>query len=219
MTAGGAAAQSDPMEAQRCIWRCQAEFGLTDAYVACTRQRCGDDTAAAPAVVTPGPGASLTAHWVFGSHPDLGRGAFAETPAGVLGWGCSRSGRSTDFRLTNGLAQRGVTTVMFDGVWPAFSFHPTTGAASQVSDTSCELGVGFVSRGRTMYLLPGEVVGSNAARLLIRQGTRTLTISGGADGLRKLGGVAVPLAGAAPAIQQLLAACPAIAHEQPTDCE
>lgn len=211
LAATAAAGQDDPLDLQRCIWRCLADAsGPEDpAYGACVKAQCE----AAPAPHAP---------WVYGNHPLLGRGAFGQTAQGVVGLACGASGPPLDLRLTNSFFRGPAVTIMFDDAPTAFSLGPAPGGASQRSGTACDLDLEAFKRAATLYLIDGAIAAAIAdpqGTVLTLQGAgRTVAVRSAAEAYAALGGAAVSLAGSAAAIDRLIAACPAARADAAYEC-
>lgn len=216
-----AAAQDDPMEAQRCVWRCLAESAGADdpAYGACVQSQCSS----APRAPASGRQAGAPrAAWVYGDHPVLGRGAFVQTAQGVVGLACGASGPPLDLRLTNGFFRGPALTVMFDDSPSAFSMRPASGPASQLSGEACTLDLAAFKGASTLYLINGGIAATSSdasGTVMTLQGNgQTVAVRTSAEAYRSLGGAAVSLTGSAAAIERLLAACPAARADAAFEC-
>ena len=210
--ATAAAAQEDPMEVQRCIWRCLADAagGADDpAYHACVQRQCNEG-GPSPA---PKAGAARKGEWVFGDHRQLGRSAYGQTAQGAIGLACGpTAGFTLDLRIDNRLFHGPAMTLMFDNRG-ATSVKAAPGAVTRRKGDVCDLDLGAFKSASTLYLVDGEIAsvasdGSGTVVTLRRQG-KSVAARSAAQAYRALGGVAVPLAGSSAAIDRLLAACPA----------
>lgn len=222
-----AAAQDDPMEVQRCIWRCLADARGADdpAYSSCVASKCDSATPARPAAkqkpapksqsAQPTPRASTAPKnpWVYGDQPQLGRGAFGYTTQGVAGLACGTTGWPLDFRVTNGFFHGPSLTVMFDASPIAFSMAAAPGPASQTSGDACTVGLDAFRKASTLYLVNGAIasVTTNGFETVttLQSNGQTIAVRSADEAFRLLGGAEVALTGSAAAIEQLLAACPA----------
>lgn len=219
----------DAMELQRCIWRCQAEYGADDpAYGQCVEAQCSDALVLSSALppagqqgpLPPGPGV-LTGTWVFGTHPVLGLTAYIETGAGTLGIGCGAN-MPLGLRFSNSFSTFANPTLMIDPAKFAATFPRSQGDWSGRDGFACDVPVDGLATGAAIYIVPAQItsiqiVGQDAQITLI-DGTRQVAVVTGAQALAAFGGYVVPLTGAHGAIDSFLASCPAARQEVQNGC-
>lgn len=216
-----AAAQEDPMEEQRCVWRCLANSaGASDpAYNACVERQC--IAGGAPAAPAPQAKAAPSGGWVFGDNRQLGRSAYGQVRQGAIGLACGAGGWPLELRITKGLFQGPAMTLMFDD-GGAVTVPAGSGGVTRKQGGACDFNVSSFRRASTLYLVDGAIksIASDASGTIVtlqRKG-KSVGARSAAEAYRTLGGVAVPLAGSSAAIDRLLASCPAARVDVAAGC-
>lgn len=140
-------AQEDPMEVQRCVWRCLANSGPADnpAYEQCVTDHCGLDG--------PSDQGNAPTGWQAG-RIDGGRTAYAgvDTPDGGKGvyYFCDRAGRS-ELMIAGVSGPAGAWALVIDGQTYAFNFAVRANGVSTRIDPGDDV-LGALSRGSRVAL-------------------------------------------------------------------
>ena len=219
----------DAMEAQRCIWRCLAEYGANDpAYGQCVAEQCDNEPAPSEplqpatqqATLPPGPGV-LTGTWAFGPHPVLGLSAYVQTGAGTIGIGCGTN-QPLGLRFSNSFSTFGNPTLMIDPGQYAASYPRLQGDWSGRDGYACDIPVEGFAAGDAIYIVPAQIaaihmVGEDA-QITLTDGARQVVVITGPQAFAAFGGYAVPLTGANAAINSLLASCPVARQDVENGC-
>lgn len=219
-----AIAQDDPMEVQRCIWRCGDETGLVQpAYGACIAQKC--DTGGPAQPTTP----EVQGRWAFGEDDYLRLSAYVEVPDGAIGLACAYDGNSLAvadviaLRVTTGLVQGNELHYLFDGApdGGTIPLADDVGYLEYKGDT-CSTHVAAFQKARALFILEGKVIsiagdGADNVFTVEQDGTR-VEVRSFAEARDRLRGKTIPLTGSSAAIRALLANCPAAQRDIDMNC-
>lgn len=210
----------DVMEVQRCVWRCQAEYGTDDPrYGTCVATRCNGEAALDPVLppapelspLAPGPGV-LTGVWTYANHPVLGPSAHLETGAGTLGLGCGIHAAGIGLRLQNSFFVEPAMTWITAPGGSAATLRRMQGDWSGVDGDTCTVPVEALAMSEALYLVPAAIARLQQTEagvvITLSDGVRTGEVLTGPEALAAFGGYVVPLTGAHAAISALLEACP-----------
>lgn len=225
-------AEDDPMEVQRCIWRCLADSKGADdpAYVRCTERRCSgkpEKSRKKPTRRSAKPG-----EWVYAEHPRLGLTAHVEVGGEAFGFACpdprpEPHGYAVATRITPGLSpgEKGSNTVVWRepfAVGGQLVLSEAAGFWEHEADY-CSSDVPQAKTHGNMLLLREKFVSldfSDGQNRMTVEGTRGQSVLVAADDIAKLDGpVEIPLAGSAAAIASLAKACPPLRRQMAEGCE
>ena len=211
-----ALAQEDPMEAQRCIWRCLSNSkGASDpAYKQCVAKFCDVGGASDESVVSP----PIEAHWNYGRHPTLGLSAHIATKQGALGLACGDENQPVALRIENSLIAGESAVIMFDNAEDAFSFTKQTGEMSEQRDSTCGVALSTFRSDRSVVLIDGNMAGASSEGTGIAAGDRTIVVRTGREALDAMPGKRISLKGSSAAIKQLIASCPVARRDIESNC-
>lgn len=225
-----AAAQDDPMELQRCIWRCLADSKGADdpAYGQCVADVCERAAEAAP------PNQSIQIGvWTYDHHPVLGLSAHVVVDGGAFGVGCfppdPTVGYSTLLRATDGLVPNVGETAgaayLFDG---PFSPGGTRGLVKtphgfvELRTDACMADIERLRAARELKFLDVDSLslhgGENEHVMTVTQNGRSYDIRSSGDVAVLEGTVVIPLRGSSKALSRLMRSCPAMAAELAEGC-
>lgn len=229
LLAAPTAAQVDPMETQRCIWRCLAESKGADdpAYEQCVAEKCNDAPGqSSPAAIPDGT-------WRYGEHPVLGLSAHVVIERGAFGVACFPStpgvGYSTVLLATDGLIPN-ITGVVgaahvFDGPYSPGGdkgLRPTQKGFAELRTDACRADIDRLRSARELKFLDVDSLSlrsvGNEAVMTVTQNGRSYDLRTAGDVAALSGTVVVPLRGSSKALGQLIRNCPAIAAELADEC-
>jgi hypothetical protein len=219
-----ASAQDDPMEVQRCIWRCGDETGLVQpAYDACIAQKCDAGPSAQPAAP------QVQGRWTYGDDDYLRMSAYIEVPEGAIGLACAYDGDSlavadvVALRVTTGLAQGNELHYLFDGApdGGTIALADDVGYLEYKGDT-CSTHVAAFQKAKALFILEGKIIsiaGDGADNVFtVEQAGDRIEVRSFDEAKARLKGRSIPLTGSSAAIRTLLANCPAAQRDIDMNC-
>lgn len=224
-------AEEDPMELQRCIWQCQANYGTESAkYPDCVKRLCeGGATEERPKVAVKQEG-----RWTYGDHPVLGRSAYIEVGDAALGIACVDGQGSfvISERMTSGVVKdptlpdgSGVMTMFRKpfAVGGSYVYQKNPAGFFEKTAMYCDSSLVQLQRSSSLIFLSGRFVGLEFAndvyKMTVEQAGQSIAISSDAD-LEKLSDSrTISLAGSSAAIKQLTKECPALRQQLAEGCD
>jgi hypothetical protein len=228
--AAPAAAQEDPMELQRCIWRCLANSQGADdpAYGQCVANICdGGGESAAPNEPV------QTGAWTYGEHPVLGLSAHVVVDGGAFGVACfpptPMVGYSTVVLSTDGLipniGEFSGGAHVFDGPFSLGGtkrLEPTQKGFAEMRTDACSADIDRLRSSRELKFLDVDSLGlradGNETVMTVGQNGRDFDIRTAGDVAALSGTVVIPLRGSSKALSRLISNCPAIANQLAEGC-
>lgn len=234
-----AMAEDDPMEVQRCIWRCLADSKGADdpAYGRCVERRCSGKPARKQRQKSEHrPEATQPGRWTYGEHPRLGLSAYVEVGSEAFGLACPAPrangephGSAVATRFTRGLSPSRSAPDQLVFLWEApfaiggHSVFQKDGDIYQLESDYCGSDVAKIRASGTLLLLKEPM-----QSLSYENGVTRLTLDGAsgpvvvetADDLARLDApLEVPLAGASRAIAQLAKTCASLKRQMAEGCD
>lgn len=226
-----AVAEDDPMEFQRCIWRCLANSGGASdpAYNACVQNICEGGSSEPVAPAAP----SQSGRWTYGRHPVLGLSAHVDLGDSALGIACiaGDGGYTVAHRMTPGLVLdptlangNGTITAFRDpfviGGSNTYSWNPE--GFFETKGDYCTSSINPYMKSRRLVFIKGEGLQIDfidpGYRMTVTQNGEAIVVTKEADLDKLKDTISVPLAGSTAAIRQMIRACPALQREISDGC-
>lgn len=227
----------DVMEVQRCIWRCQAEFGAgKPAYNACVAQNCNGVEESADAAGDTSSTAS-DGVWTYGTHPVLGEAAYVTTAGGTFGLHCfdpdmtAQVGNSVSIRMTPDLVPR--ATENLGAIWVftdpfviggGGTYQGNPAGFVEAKTDACSIAFDDYRKSRDLIFIDATSMGLEATPnfdgtiMTIRQDGKDIRISRAEDLDAVSGKTVIPLKGSSKAIGRFMNACPSARAQLDAGC-
>jgi len=224
-------AEEDPMELQRCIWQCQANYGTESAkYPDCVERLCEGGGAEEQSKAS----AKQEGRWTYGDHPVLGRSAYVEVGDAALGIACVRDQGSfvVSHRMTSGIVNdptlpdgSGVMT-MFQkpfSIGGSFVYQKTPAGFFERTALYCDSEIAQMERSTSIVFLSGKFVGlhfeNDGNKMTVEQAGQSIIVANEADLEKLADSRTISLAGSSAAIKQLAKECPALRQQIAEGCD